>query len=159
MRSGSLLLGFSGFGGAGSGIVNNHQSSPPQPHHHEVALCYGEALLSVALSCSLKQLQYFYHCNKIVCCQKEDASRRERGTFLIVSPGSVLYNWKDELETWGHFNTGLFHGNAKEDTLQRAFRGRLDVVLTTYETMRNHLVSCLCTAKTYPNKRPFHPPR
>lgn len=52
-----------------------------------------------------------------------------------------MYNWKEELETWGHFNTGLFHGNTKEDTLQRAQRGRLDVVLTTYETMRNHLVS------------------
>ena len=52
-----------------------------------------------------------------------------------------MYNWKEELETWGHFKTGLFHGNTKEETLQRALRGRLDVVLTTYETMRNHLVS------------------
>ena len=52
-----------------------------------------------------------------------------------------MYNWKEELETWGHFNTGLFHSNSKEDTLQRASRGRIDVVLTTYETMRNHLVS------------------
>ena len=57
-----------------------------------------------------------------------------------------MYNWKEELETWGHFMTGLFHGNTKEDTLQRALRGRLDVVLTTYETMRNHLVSCTIKA-------------
>ena len=57
-----------------------------------------------------------------------------------------MYNWKEELETWGHFNTGLFHGNTKEDTLQRAQRGRLDVVLTTYETMRNHLVSIAINA-------------
>ena len=73
--------------------------------------------------------------------QKETVSRKENGTFLIVTPGSVMYNWKEELETWGHFKTGLFHGTTKEDTLQRALRGRLDVVLTTYETMRNHLVS------------------
>ena len=61
-----------------------------------------------------------------------------------------MYNWKDELETWGHFKTGLFHGNTKEDTLQLALRRRLDVVLTTYETMRNHLVSC--TIKASKNK-------
>ena len=72
----------------------------------------------------------------------------ETGAFVIVTPGSMMYNWKEELETWGHFKTGLFHGNTKEGTLQRALRGRLDVVLTTYETMRNHLVSCA----TKPNK-------
>ena len=54
-----------------------------------------------------------------------------------------MYNWRDELETWGHFKTGLFHGNAREATLERASRGRLDVALTTYETMRNHLVGSL----------------
>ena len=62
-----------------------------------------------------------------------------------------MYNWKEELETWGHFEMGLFHGNAKEETLQRALRGRLDVVLTTYKTMRNHLVSC--TIKPNKNKK------
>ena len=64
-----------------------------------------------------------------------------------------MYNWKEELETWGHFKTGLFHGNTREDmyTLQRALRGRLDVVLTTYETMRNHLV--ICTTKNNKNKK------
>ena len=74
----------------------------------------------------------------------------ETDAFVIVTPGSVMYNWKEELETWGHFKTGLYHGNTKEDTLQRALRGRLDVVLTTYETMTNHLVSC--TTKDNKNK-------
>lgn len=69
----------------------------------------------------------------------KDSICKVSGTFLIVSPGSVMYNWKEELETWGHFKMGLFHGNTKEDTLQRTLRGRLDVALTTYETMRNHL--------------------
>ncbi|KAL9951050.1 hypothetical protein ACROYT_G043643 [Oculina patagonica] len=63
----------------------------------------------------------------------------EKGAFLVVSPGSVMYNWRDELETWGHFKTGLFHDKAREATLERASRGRLDVAVTTYETMRNHL--------------------
>lgn len=72
--------------------------------------------------------------------KQRDSICKVSGTFLIVSPGSVMYNWKEELETWGHFKMGLFHGNTKEDTLQRTLRGRLDVALTTYETMRNHLI-------------------
>ena len=26
--------------------------------------------------------------------------------FLIIGPGSVLYNWMDELDTWGYFTVG-----------------------------------------------------
>ncbi|RMX48555.1 hypothetical protein pdam_00019404 [Pocillopora damicornis] len=71
--------------------------------------------------------------------EKQEKVNPETGTFLVVSPGSVMFNWRDELETWGHFKTGLFHGTTRESTLDRASRGRLDVVLTTYETMRNYL--------------------
>ena len=52
----------------------------------------------------------------------------------------MLYNWKEELETWGYFKQELFHGATKEEALERARKGNLDVVLTTYETLRNHLV-------------------
>ena len=34
-----------------------------------------------------------------------------------------------------------YHGKDREETLQRAMRGKLDVVLTTYETFRIYLVS------------------
>ena len=30
----------------------------------------------------------------------------EKKVFLIIGPASVLYNWIDELETWGYFSTG-----------------------------------------------------
>ena len=30
----------------------------------------------------------------------------EKKVYLIVGPASVLYNWVDELETWGHFTVG-----------------------------------------------------
>ena len=30
----------------------------------------------------------------------------EKKVFLIIGPASVLYNWVDELETWGHFTVG-----------------------------------------------------
>ncbi|XP_072289091.1 DNA excision repair protein ERCC-6-like 2 [Eucyclogobius newberryi] len=56
--------------------------------------------------------------------------------FLIVAPLSVLYNWKDELETWGHFQCVVVHGLKKEEELNRIRKGRIEIALTTYETLR-----------------------
>ncbi|KAM9391874.1 DNA excision repair protein ERCC-6-like 2 [Pholidichthys leucotaenia] len=56
--------------------------------------------------------------------------------FLIVAPLSVLYNWKDELDTWGHFQCVVVHGLRKEEELTRIRRGRVEIALTTYETLR-----------------------
>uniref|UniRef100_A0A7N9ATX9 Excision repair cross-complementation group 6-like 2 n=1 Tax=Mastacembelus armatus TaxID=205130 RepID=A0A7N9ATX9_9TELE len=56
--------------------------------------------------------------------------------FLIVAPLSVLYNWKDELDTWGHFQCVVVHGLKKEEELARIRKGRTEVALTTYETLR-----------------------
>lgn len=56
--------------------------------------------------------------------------------FLIVAPLSVLYNWKDELDTWGHFQRVVVHGLRKEEELARIKKGRIEVALTTYETLR-----------------------
>lgn len=56
--------------------------------------------------------------------------------FLIVAPLSVLYNWKDELETWGHFQCVVIHGLRKEEELARIKKGRTEIALTTYETLR-----------------------
>ena len=30
--------------------------------------------------------------------------------FLVVSPGSVMFNWEDELRTWGRFAVEKYHG-------------------------------------------------
>lgn len=56
--------------------------------------------------------------------------------FLIVAPLSVLYNWKDELDTWGHFRVVVVHGVRKDEELVRVQRGRCEIALTTYETLR-----------------------
>ncbi|KAM4615933.1 DNA excision repair protein ERCC-6-like 2 isoform 2-T2 [Polymixia lowei] len=56
--------------------------------------------------------------------------------FLIVAPLSVLYNWKDELDTWGHFQCVVVHGLRKEEELTRIRKGRSEIALTTYETLR-----------------------
>ncbi|XP_019958308.2 DNA excision repair protein ERCC-6-like 2 isoform X1 [Paralichthys olivaceus] len=56
--------------------------------------------------------------------------------FLIVAPLSVLYNWKDELDAWGHFQCVVVHGLRKEEELARIKNGRIEIALTTYETLR-----------------------
>ncbi|XP_037535984.1 DNA excision repair protein ERCC-6-like 2 [Nematolebias whitei] len=56
--------------------------------------------------------------------------------FLIVAPLSVLYNWKDELDTWGYFQCVVVHGLRKEEELARIKNGRTEIALTTYETLR-----------------------
>ncbi|XP_047448749.1 DNA excision repair protein ERCC-6-like 2 isoform X2 [Mugil cephalus] len=56
--------------------------------------------------------------------------------FLIVAPLSVLYNWKDELDMWGHFQCVVVHGLRKEEELARIKKGRIEIALTTYETLR-----------------------
>ena len=43
--------------------------------------------------------------------------------------------------TWGYFKIGKFHKSKRDETFQNALSEKLDVVLTTYETLRNHWVS------------------
>ncbi|XP_073675019.1 DNA excision repair protein ERCC-6-like 2 [Garra rufa] len=63
-------------------------------------------------------------------------SEQVQKVFLIVAPLSVLYNWKDELDTWGHFKLVVVHGVRKDEELARVQRGRCEIALTTYETLR-----------------------
>ncbi|XP_058998990.1 DNA excision repair protein ERCC-6-like 2 isoform X4 [Mustela lutreola] len=56
--------------------------------------------------------------------------------FLIVAPLSVLYNWRDELDTWGYFRVTILHGNKKDNELIRVKQRKCEIALTTYETLR-----------------------
>ncbi|KAK1334646.1 hypothetical protein QTO34_005654 [Cnephaeus nilssonii] len=58
------------------------------------------------------------------------------GMFLIVAPLSVLYNWRDELDTWGYFRVTILHGNKKDNELIRVKQRKCEIALTTYETLR-----------------------
>ncbi|KAH8693776.1 putative DNA excision repair protein [Talaromyces proteolyticus] len=55
---------------------------------------------------------------------------------LIVCPGTLIENWKSEFQRWGWWAVGVFHGDRKEEALQAARAGRLEVLVTTYVTYR-----------------------
>nr|XP_023400449.1 DNA excision repair protein ERCC-6-like 2 isoform X2 [Loxodonta africana] len=68
--------------------------------------------------------------------KKETPSCTAKKMFLIVAPLSVLYNWRDELDTWGYFRVIVLHGNKKDSELIRVKQGKCEIALTTYETLR-----------------------
>ncbi|EEH34740.1 DNA excision repair protein (Rad26L) [Paracoccidioides lutzii Pb01] len=53
---------------------------------------------------------------------------------LIVCPGTLLQNWKSELDRWGWWHVEVYHGAGKEAALQSAASGRVEIMLTTYKT-------------------------
>ncbi|XP_052013615.1 DNA excision repair protein ERCC-6-like 2 isoform X3 [Apodemus sylvaticus] len=67
---------------------------------------------------------------------KKEPSSTAKKMFLIVAPLSVLYNWKDELDTWGYFRVTVLHGSKKDNELIRLKQRKCEVALTTYETLR-----------------------
>ena len=52
----------------------------------------------------------------------------EFAPILIIVPSSVVENWHNEFNTWGHFNVGIYSGPAREQSLNR-IKDRLDVIL------------------------------
>ena len=42
-------------------------------------------------------------------------------------------------QTWGEFLVGKFHRQDREETLNLARSGKLEIVLTTFETARDHV--------------------
>ena len=55
---------------------------------------------------------------------------------LIVCPGSLIQNWKNELNRWGYWHVDTYHGAGKEDVLHAAKAGRLEIMITTYTTYK-----------------------
>ncbi|SMQ44913.1 unnamed protein product [Zymoseptoria tritici ST99CH_3D7] len=67
--------------------------------------------------------------------------RREKGDewyprVLIICPGGLMHNWQSELDRWGWWKTYLYHDADKEAALAAAENGRLEIMITTYNTYR-----------------------
>ncbi|KAM0250726.1 hypothetical protein ACHAQJ_008481 [Trichoderma viride] len=56
---------------------------------------------------------------------------------LIICPGSLIMNWRNELSRWGWWHVDMFHGANKDDVLGAARAGMLEIMITTYETYKN----------------------
>ncbi|MCJ1251035.1 hypothetical protein MMC30_008266 [Trapelia coarctata] len=55
---------------------------------------------------------------------------------LVVCPGTLIENWKAEFQRWGWWHVDVYHGDTKEEALQSAIAGRLEIMITTYTTYR-----------------------
>ncbi|EKG13063.1 SNF2-related protein [Macrophomina phaseolina MS6] len=81
-------------------------------------------------------------------CDERDQKRmrkmrqdgRDYPRVLIVCPGTLLENWKSELDDWGWWHIYTYHGSPadKDAAVRAALKGRAEIVLTTYTTYRNN---------------------
>lgn len=63
-------------------------------------------------------------------------------TTLVISPASVVYNWRNELHRFApRLTVCEYTGTAEERRQKRQALMRWDVVLTTYQTLRNDIES------------------
>ena len=76
--------------------------------------------------------------------EPERASDTKNGipyqTTLVISPASVVYNWRNELHRFApQLTVCEYTGTAEERRQKRQALMRWDVVLTTYQTLRNDI--------------------
>ncbi|KAL4811016.1 P-loop containing nucleoside triphosphate hydrolase protein [Aspergillus unguis] len=53
---------------------------------------------------------------------------------LIVCPGTLIENWRSELSRWGWWHVDAYHGPNKDIVLHAAKSGRVEILITTYNT-------------------------
>jgi len=70
------------------------------------------------------------------------AMRRDRENWyprvLVVCPGTLIQNWKNELDRWGWWHVDICHGSGKEDAVMTARSGLLEIMITTYQTYKQN---------------------
>jgi SNF2 family DNA or RNA helicase len=71
---------------------------------------------------------------------KTSTSCNESKTFgpvLIIVPSSVLKNWNNEFQTWGHFAVSTYYGADKSNALNRIKTGFDDILLCGKPTVQS----------------------
>ena len=59
------------------------------------------------------------------------------GPVLIIVPSSVIKNWNNEFETWGHFAVSTYHGVDKSNALNRIKTGFDDILICGKPTVQS----------------------
>lgn len=75
------------------------------------------------------------------CRQVRIGQAQVRRTFLIIAPSSVLGNWEAELDKFGYFLVEKFHARDRDRILRQTKSGRVEILLTTFETARENIDS------------------
>lgn len=57
---------------------------------------------------------------------------------LVVCPGTLIRNWRNELDRWGWWHVDTCHGPSKEDAVMTARSGLLEIMITTYQTYKQN---------------------
>ncbi|KAI5849440.1 DNA excision repair protein [Morchella snyderi] len=59
---------------------------------------------------------------------------------LVICPGTLIANWRSELETWGWWAVEVFHGNKEQRTAaaETARSGMCEIMITTSTTYKIH---------------------
>ncbi|KAK3646401.1 hypothetical protein LTR56_008499 [Elasticomyces elasticus] len=75
--------------------------------------------------------------------EEDEGEGRWYPRILLICPGSLMANWKQELDKWGWWHTYTYHGSKadKEACLSAAKTGMLEIMITTYDSYRLNAVA------------------
>ena len=96
----------------------------------------GKTVQVIALLSALYEKSGTSEDKRLISMMKLEDRRVEPS--LVICPGSVLCNWESELDTWGQFYHLRYHRQERGATLTQARDGRVEVVLTTFDTVREY---------------------
>lgn len=70
------------------------------------------------------------------------AGKRWYPKVMVICPGTLISNWRNEFDTWGWWAVDVYHGSKeqKESALDAARSGRLEIMLTTPTTYKKNRI-------------------
>ncbi|KAJ3038188.1 btaf1 RNA polymerase II, B-TFIID transcription factor-associated, 170kDa [Rhizophlyctis rosea] len=80
------------------------------------------------------------HCNRAEKYAKTGAADCRHAPSLVVCPPTLTGHWKNEVETFASFlRVGVYVGTVSERTAIRKDLSNLDIIVTSYEVLRNDI--------------------